>query len=575
MNGWQKWGIVMGVWTIVSLPVESIAQPGYYRQPMDHTPLLSANFGEMRAGHFHSGIDLKTGGVTGKTVRAAADGYVSRIAVQPGGYGRALYITHPNGTTTVYGHLQDFAEPIERLVREEQYRRKSFSVELFPDPSQFPVKQGDVIAHSGNSGASGGPHLHFEVRETAAQRPINLLAAGLLTVRDQIAPRFVKLHIVDVDTVRGIPVHTVRRTLSAQKVAEGRYRPADTAAIVVGPATYFGVEVAERKNDVNNPMGTYRVQEKVDDRVVFELANDGFLFSQTRYVNAVALYEQNLATRNDVFRLVRLPNNKLPIYPIVKHKGIVTPNDSLRHKVEIMAQDDCGNASILEFDIRLGKVKNKVVAPENAIPVLWYRDKTIENGGMQVTLPAGALYESILFTSEIAARRPDSFSHVYRVHDRNVPLQSAYTLSVEAGDIEPALRPKVLLAEVNDKGIAGSVGGQWTEGRVVAKLRSFGRYCIVADTVPPRIVPGFAAGADLSDARVVSLTVSDNLSGIDRYEVTIDGQWVLFEYDPKNRKLTHRFAHSPVETTGGIHQLEAVVTDAKGNVSRYKGRFVR
>ncbi|MBQ4279151.1 MAG: M23 family metallopeptidase [Rikenellaceae bacterium] len=551
------------------------AQPGYYRQPMDHTPALSANFGEMRPGHFHSGIDLKTEGVTGKRVRAAADGYISRIAVQPGGYGRALYVTHPNGTTTVYGHLLDFADEVEQAVRDEQYRRRSFTVELFPDASQFPVRQGDVIARSGNSGSSGGPHLHFEVRETASQKPVNVLARGLLKVTDNIPPYVVKLHVIGVDTVQGVPVHTVRRTLGVQRTAAGTYRLADTTALRIGPATYFGVEVAERKNGVTNPMGTYRIQEKVDGQVVFELANDGFLFSQTRYVNAAALYAENLKTRNDVFRLVRLPNNKLPIYTAVRRKGIVTPADSSRHRVEIMAEDDSGNASVLAFTVRLGDAPRPPEAPEGAVPVLWYRDKTIEDGGMRVTLPANALYESILFTSQIGPRRPDSFSPVYRVHEKDVPLQGSYTLSLEAGDIEPRLRGKVLLAEVNDKGIAGAAGGRWTNGRVEGRLRSFGRYCIVADTVPPGIVPSFKSGADLSATATLSFTIGDNLSGIDRYEVLIDGQWALFEYDPKNRRITHRFAHSPVKATGGVHTIEATVTDGVGNVARYKGRFVR
>ena len=281
--------------------------------PVSFPVLLSANYGELRGNHFHSGIDVKTQGVINKPIRAIADGTVVRIAVSPSGFGKALYINHPNGTTSVYGHLERFSDSIERYIHEIQYVRKSFAVDVTPPAGKFVFKQGEQIALSGNRGSSGGPHLHLEVRETDSQRPLNLLARGMLQVRDTIPPKPVVLYYIGVDTVQGVPVHTVRWKLSVRRDARGNYTLLDTAALRVARNGYFAVEAEEKKNGTDNPMGVYAFDVTYDGKPAFSMVVDRIGFDVGRYCYAAALYPQSRATRNGVYRLYKLPNNRLPV----------------------------------------------------------------------------------------------------------------------------------------------------------------------------------------------------------------------------------------------------------------------
>lgn len=250
--------------------------------------LYSANFGEMRPNHFHSGIDIKTDGMTGKPVLATADGYISRIAVTPGGYGRAIYITHPNGTTSVYGHLSKFRDDIEKYVHEERYRTRRNSINLYPSADRFPLKQGEQFAWSGNTGSSAGPHLHFEIRDSRTQRTLNTISSGVIRTRDDIPPRLVKLYYVEVDSVRGVPVHARPRPVELVEKTPGRYALKQEGALSVGGRGYFILEATDRKNDVSNTFGLWRIREFADEDPIFELRIDGFAFDQTRYCNAVS-----------------------------------------------------------------------------------------------------------------------------------------------------------------------------------------------------------------------------------------------------------------------------------------------
>lgn len=262
---------------LCSAPVSAqhLAPEDYIFPLRDVAGLYSANFGEMRPNHFHSGIDIKTDGVTGKPVLATADGYISRIAVTPGGYGRAIYITHPNGTTSVYGHLSKFRDDIEKYVHEERYRTRRNSINLYPSADRFPLKQGEQFAWSGNTGSSAGPHLHFEIRDSRTQRTLNTISSGVIRTRDDIPPRLVKLYYVEVDSVRGVPVHARPRPVELVEKTPGRYALKQEGALSVGGRGYFILEATDRKNDVSNTFGLWRIREFADEDPIFELRIDG------------------------------------------------------------------------------------------------------------------------------------------------------------------------------------------------------------------------------------------------------------------------------------------------------------
>ena len=574
----KKWIVLSAaVCCAGALPAQYTPHPAMatefgFVSPVAFSMLLSANYGELRGNHFHSGIDIKTQGVINKPIRAIADGTVVRIAVSPSGFGKALYINHPNGTTSVYGHLERFSDSIERYIHEIQYVRKSFAVDVKPPAGKFVFKQGEQIALSGNRGSSGGPHLHLEVRETDSQRPLNLLARGMLQVRDTIPPKPVVLYYIGVDTVQGVPVHTVRWKLSVRRDARGNYTLLDTAALRVARNGYFAVEAEEKKNGTDNPMGVYAFDVTYDGKPAFSMVVDRIGFDVGRYCYAAALYPQSRATRNGVYRLYKLPNNRLPVYRKTVRNGLLTLDDDGRHEVGIELTDDCGNASRLAFRVVRGLSAPQVVP--DGIPVDWTKDFRHQQGGLSLSVPRGALYESILLDLSEKPKQRYAYSPLYAIHTPDVPLQGAVTVSIDASELPAELRSKALLATVGRDGGRSAAGGAWKEGRVTTETRSFGTYYIAVDTVAPRITPQFKSGDDFASRKTLSFKISDDFSGIGSYSAAIDGKWALFEYDPKTATLTHYFDDGrwSRETT---HVLVLTVADGKGNKTVFRGNYRR
>ena len=542
--------------------------------PVDIPILLAGNVGEIRPNHFHAGIDIKTQGVIGKSILAAADGYVSRIAVSPTGYGKALYVNHANGTTTVYAHLDRFNVVIEEYVRNEQYRRRSFAVDLYPSAERLPVRQGELIAWSGDSGSSGGPHLHYEIRDRATQDPLNMMAAGLFTgVADDVAPQFFNLWTIGVDTVRGAPVHRIRSKHPLVQSGD-YYATADGKPVPFTSPGYFAVEVIDTRNGASNTMGLLSLSQTIDGNRNFGYRVERFSFATTRYINTLVHYPLHRAARYDVLRTYVSPNNPLPVYEQVVGRGIVSLGDDSPHEVAIRIEDDFRNASELRFTI----VRAEPPATEgmSGIPVWWAQEFDHRQGGVSIRIPARALYESILLDiRELPDAKPGraAYSPVYRVHESDTPLQSAVTVALAADSLPAELRGKACLASVGTGGRSVYEGGSYRNGTVSVGTRTFGDFFITTDTAPPRIAAKFAPGADLSAEKGFSLTMSDDFSGIRSWSVEIDGAWALFDYDAKSDTLSHRFADARY-AKGTTHSLRARATDAKGNAVVFETTFV-
>jgi murein DD-endopeptidase MepM/ murein hydrolase activator NlpD len=543
--------------------------------PVTETPiLLAGNVGEIRPNHFHAGIDIKTGVEIGKSIVAAADGYVSRIAVSPTGYGKALYVNHANGTTTVYAHLDRFNVVIGEYVRNEQYRRRSFAVDLYPSAGKLPVKQGELIAWSGDSGSSGGPHLHYEIRDQATQDPLNMMALGLFPgVTDDVAPQFFNLWVIGVDTVRGAPVHRVRSKHPVVKSGD-YYAPADGRPVPLTSPGYFAVEVIDTRNGSSNTMGLFTLSQTIDGNPNFGYRVDRFSFGTTRYINTLVHYPLHRQASYDVLRTYVSPNNPLPVYERVVGRGVVSLADNLPHEVVIRIEDDFHNPSELRFTA----VRAENPAPEEAegIPVWWAREFSHRQGGVSIRIPARALYESILLDiKELPGVKPGrtAWSPVYRVHEAGTPLQSAVTVALSADSLPAELRGKACLASVGANGRSVYEGGNYHAGMVSVGTRTFGDFFITTDTAAPRIAARFGQGADLSAEKGLSLTLSDDFSGIRSWSVEIDGDWALFDYDAKSDTLSHRFVDARY-AKGSTHTLRARVTDAKGNAALFETTFV-
>lgn len=552
--------------------------PGDYIYPIrDVAQLYAANFGEMRPAHFHAGIDIKTDGAEGKPLVAVADGYVSRVSLAAGGYGRAVYLTLRNGTTAVYGHLQRFRDDIEEHVRQERTARRANGVNLWFGPEAWPVKQGDVIGFSGNSGSSTGPHLHFEIRDTPTQRLYNVVREGVIRPEDNLPPRIMRLHYVEVDTLQGVPVRSRMESYAVVREAEGRYRLTREEPVGVGRKGYFVAEVTDRRNGVHNTFGIWRVTASVDGVLYFEYRMDGFTHDLSRCCDAVSCYPLQLGSRNEVIRLARLAGAPDCFYPTMEERGLVRTAEGQQRRIRIEAEDDCGNRSALEFTIR-GRTESFRAEPDTAA-VAVYPDRTslVQVGReARISIPEGALYEPVFAKPERReAPQADSgvvvLSPAYRFLSPETPLRHAAAVTIRTHVPRP-LQLQTVLAVRNRKGRLAYVGGTYANGAVTATTYATGDLTVVADTLPPSIRPLFTEGADLSKAEGLRFRVADNFSGIAAWTLRIDGEWVPCDRFPVKGTLVHFFDNP---ATRRKHEVQLSVRDGCGNTAHFRGIFYR
>ena len=550
------------------------AQDNYYIFPIDAPPLLSANFGELRSNHFHSGIDIKTGGVEGAKVYAAADGYISRIGIKPSGYGRVLYIAHPNGTTTVYAHLREFTPEVEAYVKAQRYRMRQHNPDIFPPASMFPVKQGQLIAYSGNSGSSGGPHLHYEVRKSSDQSVINPVKRGHIKVADTKHPLIISVYWLSREEVMGVATYNPQRT-AVKALAAGRYGL--SAPLTVAGDGCFAIEVRDTKDNVSNKFAVYRTSVEVDGEEIFGLQIDGFPFGDTKFVNDVMDYPLSTVSSYDILRLSRHEANPLAIYTSGKGSGFFTPQEG--QKVRIEVEDDCGNISTLEFLLTVAEQRQRAISlPTGSVPQSWDKEYRKTTGALSVVIPKGALYRNTFISQRrehllsVPATERLVLSDVYSVSGPQTPLHKSMTVSLSCF-LPDSLRSGACMARIDmESGALTYAGGKWNAGTATISTSSFGSFCITRDTLPPTAIISFVEGADLSGKSSFNMRFEDDFSGIASYSATIDGRWIILDQKSPSSAHVHYFDNDWL-TRSTEHTLEVTLTDGVGNTSVIKRKF--
>lgn len=552
--------------------------PDYYTYPLKGVAgYYSANFGEMRSNHFHSGVDFKTDGVEGKPVVAVADGYVCRIFLSPSGYGKALYINHPNGTTSVYGHLQRFTPEIEEFVRRERLRLKQNRIDIACDSTRFRVSRGEEIGRSGNTGSSFGPHLHFEIRDTRTQQTLNTIAAGLFPPKDAIPPYIFRLHYLEVDTLRGIPIHSPRRSYEVVKVDENHYRLKREEPIAVGRNGYFVVEVSDRKDEVSNRYGVYHLSLFGDEELLVEYRMERFAFDRTRYCNALSDYSLQRNSNNEVMRLAKLEGLPAEFFSTLQNRGVISLDEAEEREMRIEAEDDCGNRSTLSFRVRGKSDRDLFRAPVDTLSPIIDRRYAFRHRqeGLSVLIPRYALYESALYRQELLPSPTTTdttlvvLSPTYRLLDSSTPLHRSILVGIECF-VPLELQKKVVIGSRNRKGKLYSLGGHYENGMVETSTSTLGDYFVVADTLAPQIKPPFEQGANLRGRTTLRVHLSDNFSGIQYWTAHLDGKWHPWDYHPTKGYATFTLPHS---LACGEHRLVLTATDPCGNQTRWEGVF--
>jgi hypothetical protein len=537
--------------------------------PVDFRMLLSGTFGELRSNHFHSGIDIRTGGVEGKPIYAIADGTVSRVYVSPSGFGKALYVDHPEGYTSVYAHLKSFNGKIAGYVEEQQYKKESFALDINVPAGLLKVRKGDIIAWSGNSGSSQGPHLHFEIRDAATQEPLDPMKLGM-DVKDFIRP-----------TIQGLKIYpegqgsTLNGSGNALKINVHGWGPVHRLdrkdTLIVTGAVSFGLMMHDLLNDASNKNGVASMKAYLDGVLFFSYTMDRFAFSETRYINSMIDYAEYKISGRRYQRTRVDPGNKLGVYEGVVNRGIIRPDPGIHH-IRFVVADHNDNEGILEFPVKflpLNTLTGEGMSACAGRLLIWGKEHRISEKGLELVIPSNALYDSVCFEYSSEAGSPSTYGPIHILHNNRTPLHSYCTLRIAAESVPAQYRSKAILVRLEAGGRRIDAGGSWENGWLSGRIRDFGRYAIALDTLAPRLAArNLSEGASVKGRQFINFTVSDDLSGVAEYRAELNGKWVLMEYDAKNNLLS--YALVPSHWQAGDNTLVVEVKDDVGNSKELK-----
>jgi hypothetical protein len=536
----------------------------YFRYPLNIPVKLNANFGEMRPNHFHMGLDLFTQRKENLPIYAAADGYVARIKIEPGGFGRAIYLNHPNGLTTLYAHMNDFMPELEEYVKEKQYEKESWQVDLEIPAELFPVKKGMYIGNSGNTGGSQGPHVHFEIRETTTEKCLNPLMFDL-NIPDKVPPDVYRLVVYN----RNFSTYEQTPLVYPLKKVQGVYVPAGIIKVNTDKVV-FAIQATDKMSSVPNANGIFEatLYKGAETLNGFKLARIGY--DETRYLNAHTDYRIKNGGGPYYQYLFPLPGNGLDIYRPTGAKPFFELTDTAVQALRIEVKDAYGNTSQVKFFVQ--RTGNWPVPVKAGYKMKAGEVNVYETENLQVYLPENALYDSLNFTyTGFPNADPLAFSGIHHIHTYTVPVHANYTLRIKPDKIIPYhLRDKLLIKKITKNNISVKKA-VWELGWYKSDFRDFGIFQLIADTDPPQINSySLKDGANLSKLAKLVVSVTDNYDQVKNFRAELDGEWLMFSQ--RGNTFTYKFDE---HCTKGEHELKIAVEDEAGNKTEKAFKFTR
>ena len=521
--------------------------------PFDFPITFSGNFGEIRANHFHGGLDFKTGGTIGKPVRALADGYISRIRVTHGS-GYVLDVAYDNGYSTINRHLSAFVGDVARRVEDLQYEKESWEVEITPEPDEYPVKAGQIIALSGNTGYSFGPHLHLDMIETATDEYIDPLPFFMNKVKDKTAPRAEGIMLFPQPGKGVVEGKQTRRAFPAHP----------TKPITAWGLIGAGIRAYDYMDGVQNKYGVKTVILEVDGEEVFRSTVDRFAYEENRYINSWThgQYMKSFIEPGNRLRMLQASNG---------NRGLVEINEERPYRFVYTLSDALGNTSKVRFTVQGQKTTIAPVEHREKYALKWDKVNYLQEPGLELVIPKGMLYDDVLLNYSVRADSGD-IAFTYQLNDTRIPMHNACDLRIGLRRRPVEDVTKYYVAGVTARGGKYRIGGKYEDGVMKVRIRDLGTYTVAVDTVPPVITP--VNQAQWGRTGKIIFKAKDKETGINTYRGTIDGKYALFgkpnsisgnlvcELDPKH-----------VEK-GGKHVVEMTVTDGCGNRTTDQFDFV-
>ena len=554
---------------LVCCSMNGVAQPipvpnypkDYFQWPLNLPPALVANFGELRPNHYHMGLDCRTDHKQNQQVLAAAEGYIAKVKIEPSGFGRCIYINHPNGLTSVYAHLNEFTPALEKYVTDEQYKLKSWRVFLDIPANLFPVTKGQFIAFSGSTGASEGPHLHFELRDTKTDKVLNPLLFGF-NIIDNVAPDIYKLAVYD----RNVSVFERSPKMYGVKKINGIYTTIPALILSNSDKLSFALTAFDRYSGSTNRNGIFQAILYNNEVPIVGFQLDSISYTETRDLNAHIDYCLRSKGGPFVQHVSRLPGYLNGPYKIINGDGVINIGDDSIHKMKIEVKDPYGNTSVLQFNLRHQSGYVKAQSPDQK---KFYPNQVneFENSSFGVSLPANCLYDTVPFKySELVSKNG---SNIYSFISPDISEHGYFTVKIRA-DFSPALQDKVVM-QCTAHGKTEFAKAVNENGWYKADFREFGTFQLITDVVAPTLAPvGFRDRMKVAKLRRLAFVAGDNTREF-TFSATIDGNWIRFTND-KGRMFIYNFdEHCPP----GEHELKVSAEDMVGNKTERAYHFIR
>lgn len=543
-----------------------------YHNPVKIPISLSATFAELRSNAFHAGVDIRTQGVEGKEVFAVADGYVSRIGVSPYGYGKVLYITHNDGFTSVYAHMSKFNKMITDFVKDKQYKDESFAQNIILKENEFPIKRGDFLGFTGNSGSSGGPHLHYEIRYTKTQEPVNPLYFGL-KIKDTKKP-----------VIKGLAIYPLENSIVNNNDTtiylnvnhkEGVYS-LDNSIFTVSGDIAFGINVYDQADGANNKNGPYSIELFADNELIFNIISDKYSYNETRYINSLIDYSRYIKNKERFVRTEIDKYNNLGLYET--RKGVVPVNQGDTINMKYVVKDYNGNKSVLNFTLigvklHVDEIDDLVYDTESYYEVIDGNPLNITLKDFEMDIPKMAFYRDVVIETTLSDTMSNIYSdYVYHIGNEEIPVHKKATLRIKPKtDYIGDTLLYVALLNTNNKFVF--LGNKTVDDYIEAKTNVLGSYLIARDTIAPSIIPvNFKTNSSISENWSLRVEIEDKETGIKDYAMFVNGRWVLADYDAKNKLLMYQIDNHIKE---GDNILKVVVTDMVGNKNIYSTTLTR